>query len=192
MLAADRVGPELLWPMYQRLFDPDGQVRLTAIESLPLFRQVAGFDEVLKSLRQKAAAEAEAVPNRLSALDAINALRDPGSIELLADLTAHASRQLSVPAHRTLIAVTAQDFGSVPRKWKAWLDKNRRRHRVEWLIDGLMHAEERVRSTAAVELQKLTQVYYGFIASAPKREREHAQQRYKSWWESLGRTQFGG
>jgi hypothetical protein len=192
MLAADRVGPELLWPMYQRLFDPDGQVRLTAIESLPLFQKVAGFDDVLKSLRQKAAAEAEAVPNRLSALEAINALRDPGSIELLADLTAHASRQLSVPAHRTLIAVTAQDFGSVPRKWKAWIDKNRRRHRVEWLIDGLMHAEERVRSTAAVELQKLTQVYYGFIASAPKREREHAQQRYKSWWESLGRTQFGG
>jgi hypothetical protein len=190
MLAADRVGPELLWPMYQRLFDPDGQVRLTAIESLPLFRNVAGFGEVLKSLRQKAAAETEGIPNRLAATEAISVLRDPDSIELLADLSAHPSRQLSVPAHRALIAITAQDFGSVPRKWKAWNDKNRRRHRVEWLIDGLMHGEERVRATAGVELQKLTQVYYGFVASAAKRDRERAQKRYKDWWESHGRALY--
>jgi hypothetical protein len=167
-------------------------VRLTAIESLPLFRSVTGFDEVLKSLRQKAAAEAEAVPNRLAALEAISVLRDPGSIELLADLSAHASRQLSVPAHRTLIAITAQDFANVPRKWKAWIDKNKRRHRVEWLIEGLMHGEERVRATAGMELQKLTQVYYGFSASAAKRDRERAQKRYRDWWDTLGRTQFGG
>jgi hypothetical protein len=192
MLAADRVGPELLWPMYQRLFDADGQVRLTAIESLPLFHNVTGFDEVLKSLRQKAAAEAEAIPNRLAALEAISVLRDPGSIELLADLSAHGSRQLSVPAHRTLIAITAQDFANVPRKWKAWIDKNKGRHRVEWLIEGLMHSEERVRATAGMELQKLTQVYYGFSASAAKRDRERAQKRYRDWWDSQGRTQFNG
>lgn len=192
MLAADRVGTELLWPMYQRLFDADGQVRLTAIESLPLFRNVTGFDEVLKSLRQKVAAEAEAIPNRLAALEALSVLRDPGSIELLADLSAHSSRQLSVPAHRTLIAITAQDFANVPRKWKAWIDKNKNRHRVEWLIEGLMHSEERVRTTAGMELQKLTQVYYGFSPSAAKRDRERAQKRYRDWWDTLGRTQFGG
>jgi hypothetical protein len=97
-----------------------------------------------------------------------------------------------VPAHRTLIAITAQDFANVPRKWKTWIDKNKGRHRVEWLIEGLMHSEERVRATAGMELQKLTQVYYGFSASAAKRDRERAQKRYRDWWDSQGRTQFNG
>jgi hypothetical protein len=191
LLSGDLVRPELMWPLYQRLFDPDGQVRLTAFEVLPLYRHVVGFDEVIKSLRQKAVMESEAVPNRLAALEAISMLRDPGSVDLLAELCGHDSRQLSVPAHRTLLAITAQDFGNVTKKWKAWIDKNRRRHRAEWLIEGLMHGEERVRAVAGTELQKLSQVYYGFVASAPKRERERAQQRYRDWWEREGRAQFG-
>jgi hypothetical protein len=191
MLAADLVRPGLLWPMYQRLFDPDGPVRLTAIETLPLFRNVAGFEEVLKSLRQKAGAEGEAIANRLAAIEAISTLRDSGSIELLSELCVHGNRQLSVPAHRTLVAISGQDFGAAPRKWKLWIEKNRSRHRAEWLIEGLMHTEERVRATAGVELQKLSQVYYGFSATASKRDRERVQRRYLDWWAKDGRAQFG-
>jgi hypothetical protein len=153
---------------------------------------VEGFEEVMKSLRGKAGDSQEALPSRLAALEAISVVRDPGSVELLISLGGHANRQLSVSAHRTLLALTAQDFGDSERKWKGWLERNKQRHRAEWLIDGLMHGEERVRGVAAVELQKLSQVYYGYVASAPKRERERAQERYREWWENEGREQFDG
>jgi hypothetical protein len=48
-----------------------------------------------------------------------------------------------------------------------------------------------VRSTAGIELQKLTQTYYGFQAGAPKRERELAQTRYRNWWLIEGKRTFG-
>ena len=54
-----------------------------------------------------------------------------------------------------------------------------------------MHHEERIRSVASIELQKLTQVYHGFSASAPKRDREQIQRRYRDWWDKEGRAQFG-
>jgi hypothetical protein len=190
LLCCDLVRPALLWPLYKRLFDPDGQVRLITLETLPVYRNVQGFDEVLKSLRQRAQDELETIQTRLSALEALGALRDPGSVEVLMRLSEHASRQLSVPAHRSLIAITGQDFEG-ERKWRAWLDKNKGRHRVEWLIDGLMHGEERVRQTAGLELQKLTQTYYGFEPSAGKREREQAQTRYRNWWLIEGKRTFG-
>jgi hypothetical protein len=190
LLAADRVGAETMWPLYQRLFDPDGQVRLLAMEALPLFRNVRGFDEVLKSLREKSVDDREAIPGRLAALEAIFQLRDAGSVELLIKLYGSQNRQLSVPAHRSLLAITAQDFGDSERKWRGWFDKNRARHRAEWLIESLMHNEERVRTTAGLELQKLSQVYYGYVPSAGKRERERSQARYREWWEREGRLLF--
>jgi hypothetical protein len=53
-----------------------------------------------------------------------------------------------------------------------------------------MHGDERVRTTAGLELQKLTQVYYGYDAGAGKREREHTQTRYRNWWLIEGRRLF--
>jgi hypothetical protein len=190
LFAADMVRPALLWPLYQRLFDPDGQVRLVATETLPLYRNVEGFGEVLKSLRGRVSDEREAVAGRLSAIEAIFGLRDPGSVELLAVLSGHRNRQLSVPAHRALVAITGNDFADSERRWRGWAEKNRGRHRIEWLIDGLMHGDERVRTTAGLELQKLTQVYYGYDPGAGKREREQAQTRYRNWWTIEGRRLF--
>ena len=190
LVTQDCIGPELLPALNERLFDTDGPVRLLALETLPRFRNVPGFVELRRTLQRSASQESDPLQRRLSSLEALSLLRDESSIELLADLSGHANRQLSVPAHRTLIAITGQDFGTAPRKWKAWIDKNKRRHRAEWLIDGLMHSEERVRATAAAELQKLTQVYYGFVASAGKRDRERAQTRYREWWDSEGRNLF--
>jgi hypothetical protein len=145
---------------------------------------------VQKALRDKAADERELIPGRASALEALSVLRDPRSVELLVKLSAHANRQLSVSAHRSLVAITAQDFGDSARKWKNWLEKNSKRARAEWLIDALMHSDERLRNVAGVELQKLTQIYYGFVAAADKRERERIQRRYREWWERTGRRQF--
>jgi hypothetical protein len=190
VLAGDRVHPDLLWPLYRRLFDSEGSVRLLVSETLPLYRNMQGFDDVVKSLRKRTSDERESVQNRLAALEAIAGLRDPGSIDTLADLAAHHDRQFSIPAQRALIAITGQDFDDAAKKWKAWYQKHASLHRAQWLIDSLMHGDERVRAVAAQELQKLTQVYYGFVASAPKRDRERAQDRYRAWWDAEGKAQF--
>lgn len=191
VIAGDRVHPDLLWPLYRRLFDPEGSVRLIVSETLPLYRNTQGFDDVLKSLRKRAGDQRESLQNRLAALEAVASLRDVSSIDVLSDLAGHTDRQYSLPAQRALVAITGQDFGDSTKKWKAWHGKNAQLNRAQWLIESLMHSEERVRATAGNELQKLTHVYYGFTASAPKRDRERAQDRYRAWWDQEGKAQFG-
>jgi hypothetical protein len=172
------------------LFDSEGSVRLIVAETLPLYRNVHSFEDILKSLRKRAVDDRETVQNRLAALEALASLRDVGSIEVFADLSAHSDRQYSIPAQKALVAITGQDFDDSAKKWKAWYAKQADLHRAQWLIESLLHSEERVRAIAAHELQKLTQVYYGFVASAPKRERERARDRYRAWWEAEGKAQF--
>jgi len=127
---------------------------------------------------------------RLAALEALSAIRDPDSVLCLSALCASEDRQLSVPAHRTLVAITGQDFGTALRRWSTWHDTHKEQHRAQWLIEGLLHSDERMRAIAGHELQKLTQVYYGFAAGAPKRERERAHARYEAWWLVEGRAMF--
>jgi hypothetical protein len=127
---------------------------------------------------------------RLTAIDAITVLRDAASVPTLISLVSHSDKQISIPSHRALCLITCQDFGKTPRKWRSWHSANASRHRAEWLIEGLMHSEESMRAMAGLELQKLTQVYYGFVAAASKREREAAQKRYADWWHTEGRARL--
>jgi hypothetical protein len=190
LFAGDRVRPSLLDPMLARLFDDDPQIRLLVRDVLPHYRKFPGFTRATERLCDKARDENAPLYERLAALDAISVLRDAGCVSTLIDLIAHRDKQICVPAHRALTLITSQDFGKTPRKWRSWLNANEERHRVEWLIDGLMHSEEPMRATAGLELQKLTQVYYGYVAAASKREREAAQKRYAEWWRTEGRARF--
>jgi hypothetical protein len=191
LFAGDRVRPSLLDALLTRLFDDDPQIRLLVRDALPHYRKFPGFARVTERLCQKARAESAPLYERLAALDAISVLRDAGSVSALIELIGHQDKQICVPAHRALSLITCQDFGKTPRKWRSWLSANSDRHRVEWLIDGLMHSEESMRATAGLELQKLTQVYYGYVAAASKKEREAAQKRYAEWWRTEGRARLG-
>ncbi|HJK96299.1 MAG TPA: hypothetical protein RMF84_03715, partial [Polyangiaceae bacterium LLY-WYZ-14_1] len=65
-------------------------------------------------------------------------------------------------------------------------------HRIEWLIDALLHPEEEMRGAAGEELQQLTQQYLGYHPSLPRRDREIAHRKYRSWWEQEGRIRHPG
>jgi len=190
LFVSDQVHPELLGPISERLFDDDPQIRLMVRDALPLYRQLPAFVQVLNTLRIRALDARSALPARLAAIDAITMLRDGASVPTLVELLTHADRQLSVPAHRALVSISCQDFGTSPRKWRSWYEDSQHRHRVQWLIESLMHSEQNLRSAAGIELQKVTQVYYGYVASAPKRDRERAQKRYQDWWDSDGRKKL--
>jgi hypothetical protein len=186
LLAVDSLRPTLLPALAGRLFDPDAKIRLLVLDALGAYQHLPAFDAVLQLLRSRALDSQSSTQTRMTAVDALAQLRDVDSLELLIVLAAHSDRQLSVPAHRALVAITAQDFGTVERKWRSWLKKYGDQYRAEWLIEGLMHGDEKVRVIAGRELQELSQVYFGYVAGAPKRERERAQRRYIDWWRNEG------
>jgi hypothetical protein len=190
LFVSDRVYPPLLEPLIERLFDEDPQIRLMVRDTLPHYRRVVGFSKVAERLRSQAADPAAPLKARLAALDAISVLRDASSVPVLIELISHADKQISVPSYRALVAITCQDFAKSVKKWRAWYEDNAPRHRVEWLIDALMHSDQALRGAAGLELQKVTQVYYGYVAAAPKREREQAQKRYWDWWRGEGHGKF--
>jgi hypothetical protein len=86
--------------------------------------------------------------------------------------------------------ISRQDFGLDFKKWSAWWEANKGRHRLEWLIDSLMHDQRAIRAAASEELRTITKEYFAYYDDLPKRERERAQSRYREWWENVGRIRF--
>ncbi len=93
-------------------------------------------------------------------------------------------------ARRALIQLTAQDFGASERKWRKWYEAARRRHRIEWLIEGLGHKEDAIRENAINVLRRLTGEYFGYHHDLPRRERDAAAERWSSWWRDAGHRRF--
>ena len=94
-------------------------------------------------------------------------------------------------ARRALLLITRQDFGRDSQRWSEWWAANSQRHRLDWLIDALMHEVPSIRRAAGDELKQLTKEYFGYYDDLPRKERERAQGRYREWWEREGRQRFG-
>ena len=110
----------------------------------------------------------------------------PPLIAVLGD----ASDEVGDAARRALLLVTRQDLGRDARRWSEWWSKNGSRHRIEWLVDALMHDVPGIRRAAGDELKQLTKEYFGYYDDLPKKERERAQARYRECWEREGRAKF--
>ena len=70
-------------------------------------------------------------------------------------------------AHATLVRFTMQDFTQRVEDWRGWWNENRSRHRIEWLIDGLVHHSTALRTAASRELEGLTGLSFGYRAELP-------------------------
>jgi hypothetical protein len=95
-------------------------------------------------------------------------------------------------ARRALVALTAQDFGASERKWRKWYEAARRRHRIEWLIEGLGHKEDAIRESAINTLRRLTGEYFGYHHDLPRKERDASAERWAAWWRDTGHRRFAG
>ena len=116
--------------------------------------------------------------------------RDEGALDLLVRMLDVDEERLREAAHQSLVLITRQDFGRSRDGWAAWASEHRGTHRIEWLIEALMHEDAKLRRLAGDELKHLTQAYYGYQHALPKRDREVAQRKYRQWWESEGRALF--
>ena len=91
---------------------------------------------------------------------------------------------------RALVGLTKQDFGISTKKWRQWWDKNRKKSRIEWLLEGLAHRDAEIRRTSIEELRKATGEYFGFHHDQSRRERDVARQRWLDWWNQTGQLRF--
>lgn len=172
--------------LIDRLFDPDFGVRVCAIEAL-LGYPARDLEPGLARIRQ--ALHADDAQRVAAAAHAVAELADREAVPDLLAALARGDRFAEV-ARRALVALTKQDLGTNERKWQRWWEENTRRHRLEWLIDALLHKESELRTAAIAELRRLTGESLGYEAEAPRRERELGHRRWLAWWLEAGRQRF--
>jgi hypothetical protein len=191
LVASEIPHPDLLPSLARRVFDPDPGTQLLSLDVLRLhMRFRKEMEETMKAVRVEAKVDRRNPERRRVAIRALGQLRDARSLDLLIDLLTLSEAGHVNEAHTSLVVLTRHDFGDAQRRWVQWADKNRGRHRIEWLIDALTEADEEFRTAASDELKSITQEYYGYHPKLGKREREIAQKKYRAWWQSEGRARF--
>ncbi len=190
-LLTELVYPDTLDPILARVFDEEPRVRRAARAAARAFADVHP-SLIVERLELVAMDAAVARERRLLAIEALGETREATAVPALIRLLGDPDAQIVTAVRAALTAITRQDFGgsSATQKWQAWWDANRERHRLEWLIDALMHDQAALRAAAGEELKTTTKEYFGYYDDLPKRERERAQSRYREWWNSVGRVRF--
>jgi hypothetical protein len=187
---AESVHPASLPAVVGRLFDEDPAVRAAALEVLRAHQPLPAFEGAGRVIR---AALADARPAvRVSAVTALGELRDAESVPALMAALGDPDDDVVEAAHRALTVITRQDFGAHAAPWITWWAGAGQRHRVEWLIDALLHPTPAIRHEANEELKRLTGQYFGYYFNLPKRDRERVHQCYVAWWESEGAARLDG
>ncbi|MGD0679735.1 MAG: HEAT repeat domain-containing protein [Polyangiaceae bacterium] len=176
---------EALPRLLERIRDEDAAIRASAGQALvALSRSYPG--RVAQSLLELA--EESDTRARGAAMKAIGHVRLASLVPVLVHGLGDGSESVVAAAHAALVQVTRQDFGTDARPWMRWWEANSTRHRMEWLIDSLTHEVSEIRRVAAEELRNLSRQYFGFSSEIPRRDRERAQQRYRDWWITEGRS----
>jgi hypothetical protein len=183
--------PEAATVLVPRLFDDDGSVRRIARRSAAaLVSAGSAGGPILKGLEDTMSNGDQPRPHRLLAIETMGEIRSGSMVPPLLAALSDPSETIVDAARKALVLVTRQDFGIDLRRWQGWWTQNGPRHRIEWLIDSLMHEDPLVRHAAGDELKSLTKEYFGYYDDLPKRERERAQGLYRAWWERDGRQRF--
>jgi HEAT repeat protein len=172
-----------------RLFDSDPSVRKVARLAARALGEVAPealIERLVRYYRDPSLGE----ERRVEMIETLGELRERLAVPLLIDALGEEEEHLAAAARRALITITRQDLGRDAKRWQAWWAQNGGRHRIEWLIDALMHEVPAVRRAAGDELKAATKEYFGYYDDLPRREREQAQQRYRDWWRIDGRLRY--
>lgn len=188
-LLTELVYPDVLEPILHRVFDDEPRVRRAARAAARAFAD-AHPATIVERLELVAMDGGESRERRKLAIEALGDTREALAVPALVPLLDDPDVEVIAAVRSALTMITRQDFGTSSQKWSAWWEQNRERHRLEWLIDALMHDQAMLRAAAGEELKTITKEYFGYYDDLPKRERERAQSRYREWWNSVGRVRF--
>lgn len=174
------------------LFDDDMSVRRSARRATA--QLVASVPEagsiVAPMLEQAIRGSSERPARRFIAFEALGELAIPSTIPALIALLGDSVQDVADAVHRALVQITCQDFSRDARRWIDWFEANAGRHRVEWVIDALMHESAEMRRIAADALGPVVGRELGYDPYESREERAAAHVRYMLWWEREGRVQF--
>ena len=183
--------PEAANVLVPRLFDDDPAVRRIARRSAAaLVNAGAAGAPILQGLDNITRSADQPMNQRLIAIEAMGEIRAAAMVPSLIAVLEGTPEEISDAARRSLLLIARQDFGRDVRRFREWWSRNANRHRIEWLIDALMHEQPSIRRAAGDELKLITKEYFGYYDDLPKRERERAQALYRAWWEREGHLRF--
>jgi hypothetical protein len=191
MVASEIVHPDLLDSVVKRALDADEELRGVALEVLRGYARLPQFAHVVEALAHLSERPGKDGRRQRFAIEALGELRERRALSVLLPRLSDPSEANVQAAHRALVLLSCQDFGLAQRKWEAWAAQWASGHRIEWLIESLLHADERIRALAGEELKQETQQYFGYHPQLPRRDRELSQRKYREWWEREGRAAFG-
>ncbi|HKO46993.1 MAG TPA: HEAT repeat domain-containing protein [Polyangiaceae bacterium] len=190
-LLGEMPSAESAQAVVRRLTDDDADVQRAALAAGHLLLHHAEAAEALQAkIAETVSDVTRPEDNRHSLIEALAELRAPLVIPTLIRLLEDGSPDIVRSAHWALGVIARQDFGTKAAHWEEWWLTNSSRHRIEWLIDSLMHENQELRRAAGDELKSLTKEYFGYYDDLPKKERQRAQDRYQEWWESKGKARF--
>ena len=170
---------DVVAPLGTRLYDPDAGVRRAAVEGLAQFGDSPELRALVEQMRGELPGP-DVVRQRYAA-EALGVMRDVTSVPRLIELVKHPDPAVVAAARKALVEVTKQDFGTSRWRWRSWWERHRDQPRVEWMLEGLAHAEAEVRLSASEELRAVSQQEFGYAFDGPKREREESRKKWVDW-----------
>ncbi len=190
-LLGEMPSDEAAHAIVRRFIDDDQEVRRAALAAGRLMQG----DPEARAMIQSGLAELLSDSNRPeeqrhALIEAIADLRDGRAVPTALRLLEDRSSELVRSAHWALVVLARQDHGLSAAVWTEWWRQNASRHRIEWLIDALLHDSVDIRRAAGDELKSTTKEYFGYYDDLPIAEREKAQARYRDWWETKGKARF--
>ncbi|PID38236.1 MAG: hypothetical protein CSB49_06605, partial [Proteobacteria bacterium] len=188
-LLSELTFPESVALLAERLHDSDPAVRHAAAYGLRRCKELSQYPEILQELREDLG-HPQPRPRR-AAMEALAALGDVVATPSLIAQLRDEEQEVAEAARRALVLLTKQDCGTGPSAWRSWWDQNRQRHRIEWLIDGLIHENNDICESAWFELKELTGVGFGYDRDLSLDQRQEIRRRYMLWWADKGLLDFG-
>jgi len=175
----------------RRFVDDEQEVRRAALAAGRLMQSSQEARAMIQSGLADLLADASRPEEQRHALiEAIADLRDGRAVPTVLRLLDDRSGDIVRSAHWALVVLARQDYGLSPAAWEEWWRHNSARHRIEWLIDALLHESQDIRRAAGDELKSTTKEYFGYYDDLPVAERQKAQNRYREWWETKGKARF--
>jgi hypothetical protein len=175
----------------RRFVDDEQEVRRAALAAGRLMQVSAEARSMIHiGLAEMLGDASKPEHQRHALIEAVADLRDGRAIPTVLRLLEDRSSDIVRSAHWALVVLARQDYGLSAAAWEEWWRQNSARHRIEWLIDALLHENAEIRRAAGDELKSTTKEYFGYYDDLPVAERQKAQNRYREWWETKGKARF--
>ncbi len=175
----------------RRFVDEEQEVRRAALAAGRLMQNNAEARSMIHiGLAELLGDSSRPEGQRHALIEAVADLRDGRAIPTVLRLLDDRSADIVRSAHWALVVLARQDFALSAAAWEEWWRQNSNRHRIEWLIDALLHDSADIRRAAGDELKSTTKEYFGYYDDLPVAERQKAQNRYREWWEAKGKARF--